>query len=188
MRCDVREGAKRSDWTTEEVRFLLDNAGRIPQREICRRLKRSRKAVEHMASRLRKQGHAIDLRCYQSAATTCPACGRRSFTARETGICRPCTLRRRLTATDGQISDLMARLPPEVRAIYEETEAETGSRAVDPMPRRAFYATKPTNYQRLKDEDEYDRAMEDWEARRIHRELKAAQKRKERIQRKLRQL
>lgn len=181
----MRAGARRNEWTAGEVRFLLENAGRMPQREICRRLRRSHKAVEHMASRLRKAGHAIDLRCYQPTTVTCPACGRRSATARETGICRPCTLRRRLAATEGQISDLLRRLPADVRAIYEDTEAEKGSRVFDPMPRRPAYAEPPTPYRRARDEEAYDRAMEDWEARRIQRELKAAQKRKERIRRKM---
>lgn len=184
----MRAGARRNDWNTDEVRFLLDNAGAIPQREICRRLRRSAKSVESMAYRLRKRGHAIDLRCYQPNTITCPSCGRRSATAKETGICRPCTLRRRLAATEGQIAELMQRLPPEVRAIYEETEAEKGSRTFDPMPRTPAYVEPPTRYRRLRDEEAHDRAMEEWEARRVQRELKAAQKRKERIRRKLRKL
>ena len=184
----MKAGAKRNEWTMEEVRFLLENAGRMPQREICRKLRRSSKSVECMASRLRKQGHAIGLRCYQPTAIICPSCGRRSQTAKETGICRPCTLRRRLSATEGQISDLLRRLPADVRAIYEDTEAEKGSRTFDPMPRPTAYQEPPTLYQRLRDEEAYDKAMEEWEARRIQRELKAAQKRKERILRKMRQL
>ena len=70
----------------------------------------------------------------------------------------------------------------------EETEAEKGSRVYDPMPKPPTYSNPPTRYQRRKDEEAHDRAMEQWEARRIHRELKAAQKRKERIQRRLREL
>ena len=184
----MRPGARRSDWTYEDVRFLLDNAGRIPKRDICRRLRKSAKAVESMAYRLRKRGHAIDLRCFEPSAIVCPSCGRSSLTAKDTGICRPCTLRRRLAATEGQIADLLHRLPPDTRAIYEDTEAEKGSRAFDPMPKMPAYAEQPTRYRRLRDEEAFDRDMEEWEARRIQRELKAAQKRKERIQRKVREL
>lgn len=182
----MRAGASRRPWTARDVRFLLDNAGTMPQRDICRSLKRSSKAVEHMASRLRSQGYKIDLRYYEPQTITCPSCGRRSATAKETGICRPCTLRRRLAATEGAIADLMGRLPADVRAIYEDTEAELGPRAYDPMPRPPTHRGRPTPYQRRRDEEAYDRAMEEWEARRAHRELKAAQKRKERIQRRLR--
>ena len=184
----MRSGARRDEWQLDEVRYLLESAGRVPKHEICRKLRRSSKSVEHMASRLRSQGYAISLRCYQSQAITCPSCGRSSLTAWETGICRPCTLRRRLAATEGQISDLLRRLPADVRSIYEDTEAEKGAHIIDPMPRMPTYAEPPTLYQRLRDEEAYDKAMEEWEARRIQRELKAAQKRKERIQRKVRQL
>lgn len=184
----MRAGARRNDWQLDEVRYLLDNAGRVPKHEICRKLRRSSKSVEHMASRLRSQGYAISLRCYQSQAVTCPSCGRSSLTARETGICRPCTLCRRLAATEGQISDLLRRLPADVRSIYEDTEAEKGTRIIDPMPKMPTYAEPPTLYQRLRDEEAYDKAMEEWEAQRIQRELKAAQKRKERIARKVREL
>lgn len=184
----MRPGATRNDWTGEEVRFLIDNAGLMPKREICRRLRKSAKSVESMAYRLRKGGHAIDLRCFEPSATVCPSCGRSSLTAKETGICRPCTLRRRLAATEGQISDLLRRLPPDVRAIYAGTEAEKGPRTFDPMPRMPAYAEQPTRYRRLRDEEAHDRDMEEWEARRIQRELRAAQKRKERIQRKVREL
>lgn len=184
----MRAGARRSDWTSEDVRFLLDNAGRMPQREICRRLRRSSEAVKQMAKRLRMQGYTVCLRYWEPTTVTCPACGRASATAYETGICRPCTLRRRLAATEGQISDLLRRLPADVRAIYEDTEAEKGSRTFDPMPRRPTYTDPPTRYRRRRDEDFYDRAMEQWEARRVERQLKAAQKRKERIRRKLGEL
>ena len=184
----MRSGCAKRPWTAGDVRYLLDNAGAIPTRAICRKLKRSSESVKQMAKRLRLQGYEIDLRYYEPQNMMCPACGRTSATARETGICRPCTLRRRLAATEGTISDLMGRLPADVRAIYEETEAETGPRTYDPMPRPPTYREPPTRYQRRKDEESYARAMEQWEARRIHRQLKAAQKRKERIQRKLREL
>ncbi len=184
----MRAGSAKRPWTAGDVRYLLDNAGNVPQREICRKLKKSSESVKQMAKRLRIQGYEIDLRYYEPQTMTCPACGRRSATARETGICRPCTLRRRLAATEGAISDLMRRLPADARAIYEETEAEKGTRAYDPMPKPPTYSNPPSRYQRRKDEEAHDRAMEQWEARRIQRELKAAQKRKEHIQRRLRNM
>ena len=183
----MRPGARRNDWQLDEVRYLLESAGRVPKHEICRKLRRSSKSVERMASRLRSQGHAIDLRCYQSQAVTCPSCGRSSLTARETGICRPCTLRRRLPPPRAR-SPPLRRLPADVRSIYEDTEAEKGPRIIDPMPKMPTRPEPPTRYQRLRDEEAYDKAMEEWEARRLQRELKAAQKRKERIQRKVREL
>lgn len=179
--------AARRPWTASEVRYLLDSAGNVPLREICLRLRRSSESVRQMAKRLRAQGHEVDLRHYETQTVTCPSCGRASATAHETGICLPCALRRRLAATEGAISDLMRRLPADVRATYEGTEAERGARVRDPMPRPPTYREPPTRYQRRRDEESYDRAMEQWEARRVQRELRAAQKRKERIQRRLRE-
>ena len=170
------------------MRWLLDNAGIMPKRDICQHLKRSAKSVEHMARRLRNQGHAIDLRCYVPKASICPSCGRMSHTLELTGVCEPCMFRRQLMHIESQIADLLQYLPPDVRAIYEDTEAEKSTRVFDPMPKRKVYTEPPTRYQRMKDEDEYDKAMEAWVAKRYQRKCKAAQKRKERIMRKLREM
>lgn len=181
----MRQGASTRPWTSRDVRYLLDNAGNVPVRDICRELRRSSSSVTSMADKLRRQGYAISLRHYEPRTAVCPSCGRLSVTARETGICRPCQLTRQLTAINGEISDLMARMPAEVRATYEETEAEIGSRAVDPMPLPPRRHEGSTRYQIAKDEDEYQIALEQWEARRVHRQVKSAQKRKERMRRKL---
>ena len=77
----------------------------------------------------------------------------------------------------------MAELTPEQRAVYEMTEAERESRA-DPMPKKP-----PTDgmdaYERAKAAEDYDEAMERWAATYLKRKVKAAQKRKERIQKKV---
>ena len=184
----MRQGSKRKEWSVAEIRWLLDNAGSIPKREICRRLKRSSSSVKHMAHRLNKQGYSVSLRCYEPKATICPSCGRMSLTTRNSGICEPCSLQRQLTSIESQISDLLAQLPPDIRAIYEETEAEKSTRVIDPMPKRPVYRETPTRYQRLKDEEAYDAEVEAWVAKRYHRKVKAAQKRKERIMHKLKTL
>lgn len=181
----MRPGAERRDWTAEEVRFLMESAGRMPRREICRRLRRSAKSVERMADRLRAQGHAISLRCWEPTLSTCPSCGRRSATARESGVCRPCVLARRLAAEEGRIADLMARLPADARAAYARAESDRGDRTSDPMPLPPAYDREPTNYERDRDAEAYDRALEEWEARRLNRRLRATQRRRERIERRL---
>lgn len=181
----MRRGARTREWTSGEVRYLLDNAGRVPVGEICRRLRRSSASVSSMADRLRRHGYNVCLRHYEPRTVTCPSCGRASVTARETGICRPCQLARQLNAIDAEISDLMARMPEELRATYEETEAETGPRVADPMPRPPRREGDATRYQLDRDEDEYRIALEQWETRRAQRRVKSAQKRKERMRRKL---
>lgn len=188
----MRLGGRRIDWTMDEVAYLLDNAGRVPQRELCRHLRRSSESVRQMAKHLREQGHAISLRHFEPRTAVCPACGRESATLRDpdnrTGFCRPCQLRMQIRATDGAISDLLGRLPAGERATYEETESVLGGRAVDPMPGRPRYAKQPTYYERMRAEEAYAIAVEQWEVRRLTREARAKQKRKERIMRKLRDL
>lgn len=186
----MRMGGKRIDWTLDEVAYLLDSAGRVPLREICRHLRRSSESVRHMARRLREQGHAISLRHFEPRTAICPSCGRSSATARDpqnrTGICRPCQLRRQLASIESQTAGLMGRLPAEERATYEQTEAETGARTYEPRPRAPRLDATATYYQRMRAEESHDIALEQWETRRMEREVKAAQKRKERIARKLR--
>ena len=179
----MRRGAKLRPWTSGEILWLLTHAGTDSKRDICQHLRRSSSSVEAMAHRLRLQGHDVSLRHYARQAVVCPSCGRSSVTARETGICRPCQLRRRLRALQGDIADVMARMPPEMRATYEATEAELGGRVAEPMPKRP----KPTGtpYERARAEEAWDAAVEEWEARRLHRELRSAQRRKERMQRRL---
>lgn len=138
-----------------------------------------------MAARLRDQGHAVSLRHYEPRAVTCPSCGRASLTARETGICRPCQLRRKLAAVSAETSEIMARMPAEVRETYERTEAGLEARVTDPMPRRPRRRGKATRYQLDRDEEDWQAALERWETRRLEREVRRAQKRKERMRRKL---
>ena len=181
----MKAGAKTRPWRVEDTRYLLDNAGRIPKAEICERLNRTDKAVEHMAAKLRRQGYAVDFRCYQSEATICPHCGRKTYTAKFAGMCRPCALNRRLNDIEGRIATLLLKIPPEERNLYEKSEALRQSYVFDPMPDKPTYTGKPSRYRLLKDADEYDRAMEEWLIKGLWRKVRAAQKRKERIEHKV---
>lgn len=178
----MRRGARRRDWTTDEVRQLVDMAGRVPRREICRELRRSRKAVECEARRLRKSGVPVDLRCFRSALEICPSCGRRSALLGSEGICEACRRTQQLARIEAEVSNLLAALPESERALYAETEAERETGA-EPMP--AMLPTRGVSrYRAAANEDRNDRAMEQWRVRRLRRLVKAAQKRKERIRRK----
>ncbi len=172
----------RMDWTTAEVAYLVENAGRIPKREICKYLKRRSESVKQKAKALRAQGIPVDLRCYRPKLEACPACGCMRSTLGKHGICEVCRKRAQLTAIHSRISRLLHQIPFEERERYAETEAETES-ANDPMPRSpsleglSYYAT-------CKAKEARDRAMEAWQIRNLTRQVKAAQKRKERIQKK----
>ena len=173
------------DWGTHDVRALLENAGRLPREEICKALKRSEESVTQQAKRLRRAGYDISLRYVEPARSmTCPSCGRRTYTAWSSGICRPCQLRRRLTATEAETSRLLGLLPQDERVAYAATETQrTSQERARPKARRRRNASPS---QERRDREDHERALEQWEAERLHRELRAAQRRKERIAAKVR--
>lgn len=71
------------------------------------------------------------------------------------------------------------------RAVYEEADAEIGSNSI-PMPKPR--SLKGLNsYERAKAIDDYDLAMEQWSIANLTRQVKSAQKRKERMEKKLKE-
>lgn len=176
-----------SEWRTSEVAYLLDNAGRIPRREICKHLRRSTESVRSMAKHLRAEGIDISLRCYVPRVMICPSCGCSRTTLGNSGICEPCERREQLATIHGRIAELLALLPPDLRAVYEQTEAETESR-IDARPKARALAPEASYYRRMKAAEDHDRAVEAWTVENLKREIKAAQKRKERIYKKARSL
>lgn len=178
----TRKGTHQRPWTVKEVDYLLENAGHIPKRDICKHLKRSSKSVESMAHHLRERGHSIDLRHHVSKLEACPACGCMRATLGKHGICEVCRKRVQLTAIHSRISRLLHQLPFNAREKYADTEAEIES-TPDPMPRTPHYEGL-SYYRYCKAKDDHARAMEQWQIRNLHKQIKAAQKRKERIQKK----
>lgn len=170
-------------WTTGDLKRVAELAGTMPERELRRRLKLSRNQLKYAVNRLRSLGVAVTTRYYEPQLETCPVCGCRRATLGKDGICEPCRLKRQLEEIERRVSELMARLTPEQRAVYEKSEAQRESRA-DPMPK-----PRPTDgldgYERAKASEEHDAAMEAWAAAYLKRRVKAAQKRKERIQEKV---
>ena len=176
-----------SEWRTSEVAYLLENAGRKPLREICKSIRKSADSVRYMATRLRAEGIDISLRCYVPRVEICPACGCRRGTLGKTGICELCERREQLATIHGRIAELLPLLPPDELATYEETEAETESR-IDPKPKPVETPPGASYYRRAKAEEQHDLAVEAWAIGNIKREIKAAQKRKERIEKKVNSL
>lgn len=172
------------DWTTADERYLRENAGIKPKREICRRLKRSSKSVERKAHAMRKRGEAICLRSFRPTLDTCPSCGRLSANLGKEGICEPCRRREQLDAINARISELWPLLSQEDRDTYERTEAETDTSRRDPRPKRPD-TSGLSQYHRLKAEEVYATELERWATRNVMREIKRVQKRKERIEKKV---
>lgn len=182
----MRKGARRNDWTVDEVRYLTENAGRIPKREICQYLRRSGKSVECKAAWLRARGHAVDLRHHKSVLYPCPSCGCLSGHLGRQGICEPCRRREQLAIIHARIADLFPLLPREERDKYEKREAETQSKW-DPMP-KAPSTQGLSYYAKAKAQEAHVLAIERWAAANLLREIKAAQKRKERIEKKVKSM
>ena len=182
----MRKGAKRIDWKVEDVRYLLENAGRLPKRDICQHLKRSSRSVESKARWLRLRGYAVDLRHHKSVLRPCPSCGCLSGHLGREGICEPCRRRDQLATIHARIADLLPLLPIEERDTYEQTEAETESKW-DPRP-KVPNTSGLSYYAKAKAEEAYALAIEEWSATNLRREIKAAQKRKERIEKKVKSM
>lgn len=179
----TRKGARQREWTVAELQLLRDNAGKVPRRELSRMLKRGAGSVKQQVYRMRAQGEDITLRCFRSRLSTCPACGALRSRMGSEGICEPCRRRRQLAKVHERTSRLLAQLPPEERAVYDDTEAETES-SLDPMPPPPPLAGL-TAYERERALEAREIAVEEWLARNLRRQVKAAQKRKERIAKKL---
>ncbi|NGM17744.1 hypothetical protein GMI70_07030 [Eggerthellaceae bacterium zg-893] len=169
-----------------EVQFLAANAGKMPKRDICQMLKRSSASVKMKAAALRKAGVDVCLRCYRPTLEPCPSCGRPSASIDASGMCEPCRRRDQLAAIHARIADLLPLLPPEERDTYERTEAKVGSKR-DPLPEAPDTAGM-TAYRRAYAEEAHAVAVEACVSANLRREVKAAQKRKERIEKKVKSM
>lgn len=182
----MRKGSKRNDWTVSEEQFLIANAGRMPKRDICQMLRRSSASVKMKAMALRKAGVDVCLRYYRPTLEPCPSCGRPSASIDRSGMCEPCRRRDQLAAIHSRIADLLPLLPPEDRDTYERTEAKVESKS-DPLP-EAPDTKGMTDYQRAHAEEAHAIAVEARVSGNLRREVKAAQKRKERIEKKVKSM
>lgn len=177
-------GRRHKWWRESELAYIRERAGRVPAREIRKALRVSRKQLEHAARRMREAGEDVDLRCFRPKTLVCPSCGMARTLFGSEGVCEPCRLARRLAETEAEIAGLLPLLSAPDRATYERTEAKRETRC-DPMPASPRTAGM-TTYERASAEERHDIAMERWQAARLRRLLKAAQKRKERVSKKAR--
>lgn len=182
----MRKGAKRRDWSVEEERYLAASAGRVPKRDICLKLRRSSKSVERKAAAMRAAGADVDLRCYRPSLSPCPRCGCMSGTIDRRGLCEPCRRREQLAAIQSRIAAMLPRLPAAERAVYARTESMLESHA-EPLP-EAPDTSGMSRWRRAYREEAHALAVERAVERNLRREVKAAQKRKERIQKKLKSM
>lgn len=177
------KGRRHHSWRTAEFDYIREYAGKIPAREIRRNLRLSKNQLDNAVRLMVARGERISLRCFTPRTLICPACGcARTRFGRE-GICEPCRLRRRLGEVEAECAGLLPLLSPADRATYERTEAKRESSS-EPMPvRRPTAGLDP--YRAARAEEDYDVAVERWQVRELRRRLKAAQRRKERISKKV---
>lgn len=178
-------GRRHKWWRESELAYIREHAGKVPAREIRKALRVSREQLKGAVRWMRARGEDVDLRCFSPRTLVCPSCGMARTLFGAEGICEPCRLSRRLAETEAEIAGLLPLLSAPDRATYERTEAQRETRG-DPMP-----ATPRTSgmgaYDRAVAIERHDIAMERWQAARLKRLLKAAQKRKERVSKKVRE-
>lgn len=181
----------RRAWTTDELSFLSENAGVLTKKEIAERLGRTPESVAQAAKRLNRQGAGVSLRKPYSGSL-CPSCGceRLIWTQRgkAAGMCRICEKKAQIATVKARMAKLAPRLSPEDRAAYARTEAQTQSSMLPkpkpkPKPKRS---ARKTPAKKAREERKRKAALEAWEVGCLHRELRAAQKRKERMEKKCR--
>lgn len=154
----TRKGARQHEWTTDQIAYLRDTAGRIPRREICRELKRSTSSVELKAHRL-----GLSLRCYKFQLVWCVECASwRTYTDERTGRCKVCTMREQLRGREDACSDALAAMSIEQRLIYEESEAKRATRRLPKRPQK-MASCAISMYERRRTEAIYLIDLEKWE-------------------------
>lgn len=159
----MRRGQKAVPWTTSEERYLMEHAGVDPVRQICKDLKRSRKAVTTKASRL-----GVSLRVYEKLTVICPKCGEaRAKSGRwagRTGFCEVCRMRDSLAEARWAQSEAYASLSPRQRAVYDATEAKVGRSRLPPKPPQPKLSGLDA-HRRQRAEDLYAIDVERWQMR-----------------------
>lgn len=180
----MRKGEKRVEWTTEEVRYLLEHAGVDSKRSICRHLRKSGESVKQMAKRLRADGYDLNLRVYRTLTVICPKCSQaRSRLGKwqdRTGFCEVCRLRASYEKALYDQAEAYADLTQEQRYRYDREQARTGRSEVPPRPKmpQTFGMSAP---RARRAEELHAIEVERWEVKYLTRLLNAAKKRTQRM-------
>ena len=180
----MTRGGRHRAWTTREVALLIDAAGRLPLRTICKRLGRSESAVESMASKLNRSGEHLTLKCWSSRLVWCNECATwRTGIDDKTGRCRVCTMREQLRGREDACSRELAIMTPEQRLVYERTEAQRRTRKALERPQKRG-SCPMSRYERSKAEERYLIDLEEWEYRTLRLRYDAAKTRLRRMREK----
>ena len=172
----MRKGSTRRDWTTAEVRFLAESAGRVPRREICRRLKRSAKSVRRKAESM-----GLSLRVPAWSLVWCDECATWRTRLNAQGRCPVCQKRANIAAEAARCAYERAAMTPGQRRTFDEAEARRGRVKPHPrMPRRTG-ADGMGPFAASRAEQEWLAAMEAWQLERLTLEYDAEKQRLKRM-------
>lgn len=172
-------GARQHPLGEGDLDFIREHACLMGADEIARLLGATRPQVEAARRQMNRRGERITLRRFVPRTVVCPSCGRARSSLGPGGVCEPCRLQARLDAVRADTADLLALLPRSERAVYERSEASVGS-CPEAMP-RAPEVGGMDRWHELRAHEEHDLAMEAWTAEWLRRQVKAAQKRRERV-------
>lgn len=172
--------ARSRSWTTSQVEYLMEHAGKVPRDQIAEALGRSSGSVSYMAAALRKRGVRVSLRCYERKLEWCPWCARwRTRVYRRKGMCRVCRLRERLWAAEGRCREALELLDGRSRERFARAEPWRGS-TFPPMP-QAPAADSRDLYERMEAEERRAAEVEEWEIRCVQMRIDAEKSRLSRI-------
>lgn len=163
-------------WTTKELQYLKENAGRMPPEQLAQRLNRSKNSIQKQAAK-----NKISLRYYRRINLVwCNSCCKWRSKLKERELCRVCSEEKLLEKKTIVFSELMKTAPPELAKERNARETTSGTKKFDRRPRlidvkgmSAYHQTKAAKQNSL--------LIEQWEWNRVHRKARAMQKRIERL-------
>ncbi len=167
------------DWTLKESLFLKDFAGTKPLSLIAYDLKRNSQDVASECARL-----GVPIVYIGTPLFWCDECSRWRERLQKSGRCNYCEMRRQLENIEKRTTKLLSLLSPAERELYANTEAKRAGRKQEPKPKPPYYEGMIPR-EEVKARSAYYADLDRWETKQVHRKLKATQKRKERIQKKL---
>ncbi len=169
------------DWTLRETLYVRDWAGALPLSVVAAHLRRDWQEVASEAARL-----GVPIVYMGRPVYWCDECAGLAGRLHSSGVCWKCAYRRQLAQIEARTAALIKRLPREQIENYAMREAERGTRRHEaaPIPPDTANATPRAL---VAAQTAYIAALSEWEAKQARRQLKAAQKRKERIAAKVRE-
>lgn len=160
------------EWTTSELAYLREAAGRVPLREIQLHLRRSAESVRKQA-----QSQGLSLRVPAWRMEWCDECATWRMRLRKNGRCGVCQLRANIQREEERIAEALRSLPMERRLAFERGEAKKGRQKASAPPPVKRVPSDATPYERSRAEQEYLAAMERWQAERLQLRYDAAKQR-----------